>query len=61
MVALGSQDDRPMMLSELDGFVAGILICPDMILPSKWFPIVLDGEGTSCKTYGSEADPQDGA
>jgi len=29
-----------MLLSEFDGFCAGLLVCPDMILPSEWLPIV---------------------
>jgi uncharacterized protein len=27
---------EPMLLSTLDGFLAGILVCPDLILPSEW-------------------------
>lgn len=30
----------PMTLSELDGYVTGILACPDMIPPSEWLPHV---------------------
>ncbi len=29
-----------MLLSELDGFLAGIVVCPDMIMPSEWLPCV---------------------
>jgi uncharacterized protein len=29
-----------MLLSELDGFLAGILVCPDLIMPSEWLPMV---------------------
>ncbi len=29
-----------MLVSELDGFVAGLLVCPDLILPSEWLPLV---------------------
>ena len=32
--------DEAMLLSELDGFLAGLIICPDMIMPSEWLPIV---------------------
>jgi uncharacterized protein len=28
-------DDEAMLLSELDGFLAGILVCPDLIMPSE--------------------------
>lgn len=37
-------DDEPMLVSELDGFLAGILVCPDLITPSEWLPIVWGGE-----------------
>ena len=29
-----------MLLSEVDGFLAGIIVCPDMIVPSKWIPLI---------------------
>lgn len=29
-----------MTVSELDGFVAGLLVCPEMIMPSEWLPVV---------------------
>jgi uncharacterized protein len=37
---LASLDDEAMLLSELDGFLAGILVCPDLIMPSEWLPMV---------------------
>jgi uncharacterized protein len=33
-------DDMPMTLSELDGYVTGVLACPDMVPPSEWLPEV---------------------
>jgi uncharacterized protein len=36
---LGLGEDA-MMLSELDGFLAGIVVCPEMIPPSEWLPLV---------------------
>ena len=33
-------DNMPMTLSELDGYVTGVLACPDMIPPSEWLPHV---------------------
>ena len=33
-------DSEPMLISELDGFLAGIVVCPDLIMPSEWLPIV---------------------
>jgi uncharacterized protein len=32
--------DEAMLLSELDGFLAGLIVCPDMIMPSEWMPFV---------------------
>lgn len=32
--------DDAMLLSELDGFLAGLIVCPDMIMPSEWMPAV---------------------
>ena len=33
-------DNMPMTLSELDGYVTGVLACPEMIPPSEWLPQV---------------------
>jgi uncharacterized protein len=33
-------ENEPMTLSELDGYVTGILASPDMIVPSEWLPHV---------------------
>lgn len=35
-----------MCVSELDGYIAGLLLCPEMIMPSEWLPEVwaLDAE-----------------
>lgn len=36
-----------MLLSEFDGFCAGLIVCPDMIMPSEWLPIVWgDGDAS---------------
>jgi len=29
-----------MLLSEFDGFCAGLIVCPDTIPPSEWLPLV---------------------
>jgi uncharacterized protein len=36
--------DEPMLLTELDGFLAGILVCPDLIMPGEWLPMVWGAE-----------------
>lgn len=33
-------DEDAMLLSELDGFLAGVIVCPDMVPPSEWLPNV---------------------
>ena len=29
-----------MLLEELEGFIAGLLVCPDLIKPGEWLPII---------------------
>lgn len=41
---LSELGDDAMLLSELDGYLAGIIVCPEMIQPSEWLPQVW-GEG----------------
>ena len=36
--------DDAMLLSELDGFLAGLIVCPDMIMPSEWMPVIWGDE-----------------
>src|SRR4051794_22259106 len=35
---LAALPEDAMLLSELDGYLAGVLVCPDLILPSEWLP-----------------------
>ncbi|MCA8894254.1 MAG: UPF0149 family protein [Amphiplicatus sp.] len=37
LLALG---EEAMLLEELDGFIAGLLVCPELIKPSEWLSIV---------------------
>lgn len=39
-------DDEGMLLSEFDGFCAGLIVCPEMIPPSEWLPAVWGPGGT---------------
>lgn len=32
--------DNAMMLSGLDGFLAGVVVCPDLIMPSEWMGLI---------------------
>ena len=40
LLAAVPQENLPMTVSELDGYVTGILACPDLIPPSEWLPHV---------------------
>jgi uncharacterized protein len=42
LLALG---EETMLLEELDGFIAGLLVCPDLIKPGEWLPIVWNRDG----------------
>ncbi|MEO9131733.1 MAG: UPF0149 family protein [Sphingomonas sp.] len=33
-------DSEVMLLSQLDGLIAGVLVCPELILPGEWLPLV---------------------
>ncbi|MFT8646305.1 UPF0149 family protein [Gluconacetobacter sp.] len=48
--------ETAMLLSELDGFLAGVLVCPEMILPSEWLPVVLDPDGEGDPVLEHEND-----
>jgi uncharacterized protein len=37
-----SLGEETMLIEELDGFIAGLLVCPDLIKPGEWLPIVWD-------------------
>lgn len=39
-------DNDGMSLSEFDGFCAGLLVCPELIMPGEWLPLVW-GENTA--------------
>lgn len=43
LLALG---EETMLLEELDGFIAGLLVCPDLIKPGEWLPIIWNRDGT---------------
>lgn len=42
MLALG---EDAMVIEEFDGFVAGLLVCPELISPGEWLLVVLNREG----------------
>ena len=50
LLALG---DDAMLLEELDGFIAGLLVCPELIKPSEWLPVVWGSEGEDDPAFDS--------
>jgi len=52
---LSLPDDEGMLLSEFDGFCAGLIVCPEMIRPSEWLPHIWDSAprgGVRASTFG---------
>jgi uncharacterized protein len=43
--ALLDLNEDAMLIEELDGYLTGILVCPEMIPPSAWLPLVWSREG----------------
>src|SRR5271155_2800765 len=41
-----------MNLSELDGFLHGVAVGPELVLPSEWLPIVWGGETSNLADIG---------
>jgi uncharacterized protein len=37
--------DEAMLLSELDGYLAGLIVCPELIMPSEWMPVIWGDDG----------------
>ena len=53
LLALG---EETMLLEELDGFIAGLLACPELITPSDWLPIVWHGDSTDQQPVFEDLD-----
>jgi len=45
--------EEAMLLEELDGFIAGLLVCPELIKPSEWLPVVWGSEGEDDPAFDS--------
>lgn len=39
-----AEDCDPMVVSQIEGYLAGIIVCPDLIMPSEWLPLIWDTE-----------------
>lgn len=53
-------EDDCMMLGELDGFLAGIVVCPDLIMPNEWMPVIWGSDSPVFETM-EEAEVVNGA
>lgn len=49
-------DEDAMLLSELDGFLAGVIVCPDLIAPGEWLPLIW---GEEAPDFTSEKHAQE--
>jgi uncharacterized protein len=36
-------DGEPMLLTELDGYLTGVVVCPELIMPGEWLPPIWGG------------------
>lgn len=41
------EENEGMLMSEFDGFCAGLIVCPDIVLPGEWLPIIWGDEVTA--------------
>jgi uncharacterized protein len=37
--------DEPMLLTELDGYLTGVIVCPQLVMPGEWLPVVWGEDG----------------
>jgi len=55
---LSALPGEPMLASELDGFLAGILVCPTLVLPGEWLPEVWGSDRTADQSPVFETEQQ---
>jgi uncharacterized protein len=36
-------EDEPMLLSELDGYLTSVIVCPEPVTPGEWLPLIWGG------------------
>jgi uncharacterized protein len=46
LLGLPDEHDETMLVEELDGFLAGVIVCPDMVLPRRWMPHIWSRNGS---------------
>jgi len=50
--------DEPMLLTELDGFLTGVLVCPELIMPAEWLQSVWGSDESEAAPFDNPADVQ---
>ncbi|MEG3175576.1 UPF0149 family protein [Sphingomonas sp. RB3P16] len=50
--------DEPMLLTELDGFLTGLLVAPELVAPGEWLPIVWGSEQHGAAPFDDPLDVQ---
>jgi uncharacterized protein len=50
--------EEPMLLTELDGFLTGILVCPELIMPAEWLQSVWGSDESGGAPFDDPADVQ---
>jgi uncharacterized protein len=46
LLGLPDEHDEAMLVDELDGFLAGVIVCPELIMPSSWMPYIWSRSGS---------------
>ncbi|MEJ5978783.1 UPF0149 family protein [Novosphingobium sp. PS1R-30] len=47
-------ESEAMLLSDLDGYLAGVIVCPDRVPPEDWLPLVWSADGTAAPFVDDE-------
>lgn len=50
--------EQPMLLTELDGFLTGLLVCPEAVPPYEWMPVVWGTETDGVPPFEDPLDVQ---
>lgn len=50
--------EEPMLLTELDGFLTGVLVCPDLIMPGEWLKSVWGSDESGVAPFDDPLDVQ---
>src|SRR5271166_729496 len=59
LTRLDGPEGETMMLSELDGFLAGLVVCPELVKPSEWLPMVFGREDGDEAALENDSTTQD--